>query len=58
MSNTDRYVRIVLALILTVVGYVYGLWWLYIVAIIPLLMSFVGFCPLYCVFNFSTKKNK
>ncbi len=61
MASWDRIVRFVVAVIFGylfftkmvsgVVGVV-----LLIIAIVFLLTSFVGFCPLYKVFNFSTKK--
>lgn len=61
MANWDRIVRFVVALVF---GYLFfakmvtgtvGII-LLIIAIVFLLTSFVGFCPLYKVFNFSTKK--
>lgn len=61
MASWDRIVRFVVALLFGylfftkmvtgVVGVV-----LLVIAIIFLLTSFVGFCPLYRVFNFSTKR--
>lgn len=61
MASWDRIVRFVVALVF---GYLFftkmvsgavGVV-LLVIAIIFLLTSFVGFCPLYKVFNFSTKR--
>jgi hypothetical protein len=61
MASWDRIVRFVVAVIFgylfftKMVSGVVGIV-LLIIAIVFLLTSFVGFCPLYKVFNFSTKK--
>ncbi|MFN3741392.1 MAG: DUF2892 domain-containing protein [Anaerolineales bacterium] len=61
MASWDRVVRFIVALVF---GYLFfakivagtvGII-LLIIAIVFLLTSFVGFCPLYKVFNFSTKR--
>jgi len=61
MASWDRIVRFVVAVIFgylfftKMVSGVVGIV-LLIIAIVFLLASLVGFCPLYKVFNFSTKK--
>jgi hypothetical protein len=61
MASWDRIVRFVVAVIFgylfftKMVSGVVGIV-LLIIAIVFLLVSLVGFCPLYKVFNFSTKK--
>ncbi|MBO9368747.1 MAG: DUF2892 domain-containing protein [Chloroflexi bacterium] len=61
MASWDRIVRFVVAVIFgylfftKMVSGVVGIV-LLIIAIVFLLTSFVGFCPLYKVFNFSTKQ--
>jgi len=61
MASWDRIVRFVVAVIFgylfftKMVSGVVGIV-LLIIAIVFLLSSLVGFCPLYKVFNFSTKK--
>jgi hypothetical protein len=61
MASWDRIVRFVAAVIFgylfftKMVSGVVGIV-LLIIAIVFLLTSFVGFCPLYKVFNFSTKQ--
>lgn len=59
MSTTDRIIRILIAVILgvlyfsnTITGVIGGI--LLILGVILLLTSFVGFCPLYAPFGFST----
>ncbi len=61
MSSADRIIRIIIVIIIAVLYFtdvisstlaiVLG-----IVAVIFLLTSIVGFCPLYALFKFSTKK--
>ena len=61
MGSTDRIIRVVLAIVVAVLYFtnlisgtaaiILG-----ILAIIFLLTSVVGFCPLYAPLNFSTKK--
>jgi hypothetical protein len=61
MASWDRIVRFVVAVIFgylfftKMVSGVVGIV-LLIIAIVFLLTSFVGFCPFYKVFNFSTKQ--
>lgn len=61
MGNTDKFIRIIAALVIAIlyfanvisgtVAIILGLF-----AVIFILTSFVGFCPLYAPFMFSTKK--
>ncbi len=60
-SLLDRIIRVVLGLVLVVIAYlgvVTGTWqWVaYVVGAILLLTGVVGFCPLYTLFGFQTKK--
>ena len=60
VGNTDRIVRIVLAVLLTVGAWMAGFGSfggiiLLVLALVMLLTSAVGFCPLYAPFAFSTK---
>ena len=60
-SLLDRIVRVVLGVALVVVAYlgvVTGAWqWVaYVVGAIALVTGIVGFCPLYAVLGFQTKK--
>ncbi len=61
MSNTDRYVRAIVAVVVAALIYFNVLTGtaavvLGIVAGVFLLTALVGFCPLYTLFKFSTKK--
>ena len=61
MGNADRYLRSILAFglfALIVTGLVGGAlaWALGIIGAILLATSFVGFCPLYAPFHFSTRR--
>ncbi|AHI21885.1 YgaP family membrane protein [Corynebacterium vitaeruminis] len=60
-SSTDRWIRGVLAIVLLVASYMVGMSKvggiiLLILALIAGFTAVVGFCPLYRLFNFSTKK--
>jgi hypothetical protein len=59
-STTDRVLRVIFGLVLLALGFlvVPGGWGLFlkIFALVPLLTGIVGFCPLYSLFKFSTKK--
>lgn len=55
-GTTDRVIRIVAGLAVLVLGYFYQTWW-GLIGIIPLLTGVVGWCGLYTVFDFSTKRN-
>jgi hypothetical protein len=61
-SAADRIIRIVLGIVLLALGWggvVTGTWgWvLRIVGFIPLLTGIVGWCGLYALFGFGTKKS-
>ena len=63
MGGVDRIIRIILAVVVAVLfitGQLTGLVALIlgIIALIFLLTSAVGFCPLYLPFKISTRKNK
>jgi hypothetical protein len=60
IGNTDRIVRIALAVLLTVGAWMAGFGSiggiiLLVLAMVMLVTSAVGFCPLYLAFGFSTK---
>ena len=60
MGNTDRWIRIVLGIVLVLVGIfaATGVWAgaLYAIGAILIVTSLIGTCPLYMPFNLSTKK--
>lgn len=60
-AGWDRVVRVILGLVLLYLGWfgvVSGGWgtFLKIIGFVPLLTGLVGWCPLYTVTNFKTKK--
>lgn len=59
-SNLDRIIRVALGILLLALGwggFVAGTGLVFkILGFVPLLTGFVGFCPLYAIFKFSTKK--
>ncbi len=55
IGNTDRIIRIVLAVAIAVLGIVFKSW-LGLIAIVPLATALVRTCPLYLPFGISTKK--
>ncbi len=55
VGNTDKIIRIILGITIAALGYYYKSWW-GLVALVPLLTTFAGFCPIYPVFGFRTKK--
>lgn len=61
IGGTDRIVRIVLAVLLTVGAWMAGFGSvggiiLLVLAVVMLVTSAVGFCPLYALFGFATKR--
>ena len=58
MGAIDRSIRSLVGLSLIIIGFLTGLWWLYIIAAIMLITSAISFCPLYRPFGFSTMSKK
>ncbi len=61
-SKADRIIRVVLGVVLLIMGwggFVTGTLGLIfkILGFVPLLTGIVGYCPLYSLFKFSTKKS-
>jgi predicted RND superfamily exporter protein len=55
MGNIDRTLRIIVGIIAIALGLYFKSWW-GAVGLIPLLTSFIGWCPLYAPFKISTRK--
>lgn len=53
---TDKLIRISIAITLIVFAMLLNIWWLLLVAVIPFLTAFIGFCPLYVPFKINTNK--
>jgi hypothetical protein len=56
IGTTDKYIRIAVGIVLVVLGYVTGLWWLYIIAAAAFITAFIGFCGLYALLGIKTTK--
>jgi hypothetical protein len=52
-GNTDRIIRVVLAVVIAGAG-LYFQSWLGLLAIIPLATAAIGWCPVYSIFGIST----
>jgi len=53
MGNTDRVLRMILSIVIAGVGYYYKSWW-GLLAFVPLVTAFTGFCPLYRLLGINT----
>jgi hypothetical protein len=58
VGKVDKIIRVILAAILTALGYYLKLWWIYIFAAIFLITALVGFCGLYPIFGINTSQLK
>ncbi len=56
-GNLDRWIRIVLGVIIALLGWYFKTWW-GLVALIPLVTGAIGFCALYPIFKINTVKKK
>lgn len=54
LGNIDRFIRVVLGIIIGIIGIYFKSWW-GIIGIIPLFTGLVGWCPLYIPLGISTK---
>lgn len=54
--NYDRIIRIVIAIMLFVGAAISGVWLLVVPGVILLATAVIGFCPLYALVGFSTKR--
>lgn len=61
LGLVDRLIRLAAGVALVVTGFLIpSIWWVSLVAVVPLLTAGVGICPLYLPFGLSTifKKSK
>ena len=56
LGEADKSIRMVLALLIGVIGWVSGSYWGFIM-IIPVLTVGINWCPIYGVFGINTHKN-
>ena len=53
MGKVDKGIRLVLGVLIIALGFYYNSWW-GAVGVIPILTSFISWCPLYVPFGLST----
>ncbi|MBN2567449.1 DUF2892 domain-containing protein [Candidatus Woesearchaeota archaeon] len=58
VGNADQVVRYIVTAILVIAGYLYGTWWLYLIALVPLVTSITRVCPLYSALRVSTVRKR
>ncbi len=56
MGKLDRSLRVVLGLVILAIGIIYQSWW-GLIGLVPLGTAFIGWCPLYAPFKFSTRRD-
>ncbi len=53
VGQIDKIIRIVIGVAIIIAGLINHSWW-GVVGVVPILTSFIGFCPLYTILNIST----
>lgn len=56
VGKNDKIFRVVVVLLIAFAAYSYNIWWLYIIAFLPLITVFTGHCPPYKWFGINTAK--
>lgn len=57
VGQTDRGIRVTLAIVIAALGFYFESWW-GLVALVPLLTGLSLFCPIYKIFGLSTCSTK
>ena len=57
VGSADSIVRLILAVVIFVIGFIYQSWW-GLLGFVPLLTGSIKWCPLYLPFGISTCKTK
>ena len=55
MGTIDRVIRVIIALAIFIIAYIYHSWW-GLVGLIPLFTSIFGWCPIYAILRIRTCK--
>ena len=55
VGSTDKIIRYILGVLIIGAGIMYNSWW-GIIGIVPIFTATLGWCPLYKLFNVSSKK--
>lgn len=53
MGKADKTIRMILGIVIIALGIYFKSWW-GVIGLVPLLTSFVSFCPLYAPFGISS----
>jgi len=53
VGNTGTIIRVIGAILLIGAGYFFNVWWLYLIALVPLSVAVIGYCPV----SFSKKSD-
>jgi len=56
VGPVDRLLRVIIGLIIAILGIVFDTWW-GLIGLVPLATGLFKWCPLYSLFNISTRKN-
>jgi hypothetical protein len=57
MGKADRYIRLLIGVVIIALGIIYQSWW-GLIGLVPLLTAGMNFCPLYTIFGMSTDKKQ
>ncbi len=57
MGSLDKKLRLILGIIILIIGYLNDSWW-GLVGLVPIITSFISFCPIYLPFGLSTLGKK
>ncbi len=57
IGRIDQIIRIILAIVFLVLGYMYSVWWLYLIAVILVFTASIRFCGPYKLLGICTMKN-
>jgi hypothetical protein len=57
IGKIDKWIRIVIGVVVLVIGMIYKSWW-GLLGLIPIITAVVGVCPLYKLFKINTNKKK
>ncbi len=58
IGAVDKIIRVIVGISLLYFGYKGDVWWLYVLAIGPLVTACIGYCPPYTWMGISTNKKK
>ena len=57
MGSLDKNIRLILGIAILIIGYMYDSWW-GLIGLVPIITSFMSFCPIYLPLKMSTIKSK